>query len=113
MSHAAPHEAIETVFLEPEAVLYDDRTKSVVRLNPSATAVWLLLDGATAPADIAAELAEIVGLPVDVLLPDVEAAIAEFDTQHLLAGDGDDVPDATVPHSDDQYPLVLARPPDP
>ena len=113
MSHATPHEAIDTVFLEPEAVLYDQRTSSVVRLNPSATAVWLLLDGASAPADIAAELAEIVGLPVAVLLPDVEAAIAVFDTQHLLAGDGDDVPDATVPHSDDRYPLVLARPPDP
>ena len=56
MSHARPHEAIETAFLEPEAVLYDDRTKSVVRLNPSATAVWLLLDEASAPADIAAEL---------------------------------------------------------
>ena len=76
MSAPAPHDAIETVFLEPEAVLYDDRTKSVLRLNPSASAVWLLLDGQTPPDGIAAELAELTGVPADVLRPDVDAAIA-------------------------------------
>ena len=35
---------------------------------------------------IAAELAEIVGLPADVLAPDVEAAVADFAAQGLLAG---------------------------
>ena len=58
MSEPAPHDAIDTVFLEPEVVLFDGRDASVVRLNPSASAVWLLLDGATPPAAIATELAD-------------------------------------------------------
>ena len=86
MSQPAPHEAIDTVFLEPEVVLFDGRDASVVRLNPSASAVWLLLDGATSPAVIAAELAGIVGLPADALAHDVDAAVAEFAAQGLLAG---------------------------
>ncbi len=114
VSGPAPHEAIDTVFLEPEVVLFDGRDASVVRLNPSASAVWLLLDGATSPAVIAAELAEIVGLPADVLAPDVEAAVADFAAQGLLAGtaraaDEDDVPAV----EDVDGPFVLPRPPDP
>ena len=94
----APHEAVDTVFLDPEVVLFDGRDASVVRLNPSASAVWLLLDGATPPRAIAAELAEIVGLPTDVLADDVDAAVAEFAAQGLLAGtsrltDEEDVPE--------------------
>jgi hypothetical protein len=116
---AAPDEAIETAFLEPEVVLYDDRSKAVVRLNPAASAVWLLLDGRTPPAGIAAELAEIVGAPPEQLLPDVEAAIAQFAEQHLLAGSADHAALAEVAAlaegvapAADEVP-VLARPPDP
>ena len=117
MSPPAPHDAIETVFLEAEAVLYDDRTKSVLRLNPAASAVWLLLDGHTPVDGIAVELAELTGVPSDVLRPDVDAAIAQFAEQHLLgvsadlmASDGADGADSAV---EPEAPLVLARPPDP
>ena len=116
MSGPAPHDAIDTVFLEPEVVLFDGRDASVVRLNPSASAVWLLLDGATSPSGIAAELAEIVGLPAEALARDVEAAVTDFAAQGLLAGteratdDGDDEP---VSADVGDGPRVLPRPPDP
>ena len=114
MSQPAPHESIDAVFLEPEVVLFDGRDASVVRLNPSASAVWLLLDGAASPAVIAAELAGIVGLPADALADDVDAAVAEFAAQGLLAGtsrltDEEDVPEVEGVGG----PYVLRRPPDP
>ena len=115
VSQPAPHEAIDTVFLEPEVVLFDGRDASVVRLNPSASAVWLLLDGATSPAVIAAELAEIVGLPADVLAPRRRGGGGR------LRGPGParrDRPRSltrmTCPRSSDVGgPFVLPRPPDP
>jgi len=111
VSAPAPDEAIETVFLEAEAVLYDDRTKSVVRLNPSASAVWLLLDGVTPADGVAAELAELIGVPGEALLPDVEAAIGQFAEQGLLAGTAAE-PAADSSGGAAERP-VLGRPPDP
>lgn len=114
MSEPAPNDAIDTVFLEPEVVLFDGRDASVVRLNPSASAVWLLLDGATPTAVIAAELAEIVGLPADELAGDVEAALADFAAQGLLAGTTRATHEEHVPAGHDMAgPFVLPRPPDP
>ena len=86
-----------------------------MRLNPSASAVWLLLDGATTPAVIADELAEIVGLPADALASDVEAAVADFAAQGLLAGTARaaDEDDVAAPVDGDGGPFVLPRPPDP
>ncbi len=114
MSKPAPHDAIDTVFLEPEVVLFDARDATVVRLNPSASAVWLLLDGASPTAVIAAELAEIVGLSADQLAGDVEAALADFAAQGLLAGTTRLTPEEHVQAAHDTAgPFVLPRPPDP
>ena len=40
-----PHPAVETAYLAPEVVLWDGRHHQVHHLNPSASAVWLCIDG--------------------------------------------------------------------
>jgi hypothetical protein len=103
---ARPHGDVETAFVGGEAVLLNVATGAVYALNPSASAVWLLLDGESSLTDIARELSDIVGLPADQLVADVEAAIDDFARQGLLAADasGDDATSG---------PFPLLPPPDP
>jgi PqqD family protein of HPr-rel-A system len=104
-----PHEAVTTEFLEPEAVLYDARTGDVHRLNASASAVWLLLDGETTVDDLAAELAEIFDVQLEQVEQAVHATLADLAARGLLADDGSGRAVAANP----PRPAFLARPPDP
>ncbi len=79
-----PRPDIETAFVGGEAVLLNVDTGVVYALNPSASVVWLMLDGVLSTTAIADELSEIIHVPADELLPDVEAAIAGFAEQGLL-----------------------------
>jgi len=81
-----PHPSVETAFLPPEAVLWDGRHHQVHHLNPSASAVWLLIDGELSADEIAAELCDIFGTEYSVVRPDVDDAIAEFARRGLLVG---------------------------
>jgi hypothetical protein len=125
------HPAVETAFLAPEAVLWDGRHHQVHHLNPSASAVWLCIDGELTADQIAAELSEIFETPLEVIRPDVDSALAEFLRLGLL--DGREKSDAAASptvadghdehghHHDDPVEeapdgegvVVLARPPDP
>jgi hypothetical protein len=61
----SPH--LHTAVLDDEAVLYDERTHSTLRLNTSGTAIWLAIDGRTSAGSIVADLAARHGAsPVDV-----------------------------------------------
>ena len=123
-----PHPAVETAFLAPEAVLWDGRHHQVHHLNPSASAVWLFVNGELTADQIASELSEIFNSPREAIRPDVDNALSEFVRLGLLDGDGDSDGDASpeeandgVHHrhdqagevSDDERVVVLARPPDP
>jgi len=99
-----PRPEIETAFVGGEAVLLNVETGSVYALNPSASLVWLLLDGVLQTPAVAAELSEIIQVPADELLPDVEAAVAGFAEQRLL----DQPPASATP-----LPSYLVPPPDP
>jgi hypothetical protein len=68
-------------------VLYDERTSKVYRLNPSASAVWMLMDGTADDQAITADISEIFEVPVDQVGPDVLAALQQFVSQGLLLGD--------------------------
>lgn len=120
----APHPSVETAFLAPEAVLFDDRHGEIHHLNPSASAVWLLIDGEVSIETIVADLSEIFGVPEADLLPDVETIVADFRSRGLLVG-GDSAPtdssagEQPEPAADsdavDEPPQrieTLARPPD-
>jgi len=80
----APHPDVETAFLQPEAVLYDDRSGTVIHLNGSAAAVWMLLDGTLDRTALVDELASIFEVSAAAIGPDVEAALATFAEQNLL-----------------------------
>ena len=114
-----PHPAIDTAFLHNQAVLFDDRTGQVHELSPSASAVWLLVDGELSLDDVAAALHELVNVPFETLRADAETAVEDFAARGLLEGtepvrrDGDHHhrPASTVgAHAG---PVVLPRPPDP
>lgn len=114
-----PHPSVETAFLAPEAVLWDGRHHEVHHLNPSASAVWLLIDGELTADQIARELSDLFDAEYDVVRPDVDEAIAEFVRRGLLLG-GDDHDDHHA-HGDDPGAssaevagvTPLPRPPDP
>ena len=82
-----PHPDIETAFVAPQTILYDDRSGSVYELSPSASAVWLLLDGEATVADVTLDLAEILGRSPDEVAPDIGTALADFRERGLLADD--------------------------
>jgi len=111
--HPAPHPAVETAFLAPEAVLFDDRHGEIHRLNPSAAAVWLLLDGEQSIVDVAAELSDIFGVPEPVILPDVETTVSDFRRRGLLAGADRGESEAPADHEVPQRIDTLVQPPDP
>ena len=84
-----PHSAVVTAYLPPDGVLYDERTGQVYRLNPSAAAVWMLLDGTADVDAVAEEISEIFEVGVDQVRPDVQTAVEQFARQGLLVRDGD------------------------
>ena len=87
-------------------MLLNVESGAVYALNPSASLVWLLLDGVLPTPAVADELSEIIQLPADELLADVEAAIADFAEQGLL----DQPPTGAATQ---RLPSYLVPPPDP
>jgi len=71
-----------------ESVLVDRWTWGVHLLNPAAAIVWQCLDGSGSIDEIAADIADILGVP----LPEAKASVLEtskgFGRQDLLAGVG-------------------------
>jgi PqqD family protein of HPr-rel-A system len=91
----APNPAIETAFLVNQAVLFDERDGRVHELNPSASAVWLLLDGTLTLDEVAAELEELLGVDQATVRADLDAVVADFADRGLLEG--------TEPIADDPH----------
>jgi hypothetical protein len=112
---------METAFLAPEAVVWDSRRHQVHHLNPSASAVWLCIDGDQTADQITTELSEIFETPQEVIRPDVDDALAEFarlglidtDDESAVDTDHESVDDVPPAAPDDHGVVVLARPPDP
>ena len=104
-----PHPDIETAFVAPQTILYDDRSGSVYELSPSASAVWLLLDGEATVADVTLDLAEILGRSPGEVAPDVGTALADFRERGLLADDDGE----SAAGANDLAPSAPAEPPIP
>ena len=83
---AVPHPAVETLYYAPEAVLMDTRSGIVYRLNPSASIVWMFLDGVTPVRRLVLELSEAVDRHPGDLDADVQAVLSDFENKGLLAG---------------------------
>ena len=83
--HPARDPSVETAVFETEVVIYDDRSGTVHHLNPSASAIWLLLDGRPLAAVID-RLTQSTGVARDDLRRDVLQAVAELRAADLLSG---------------------------
>jgi len=79
--------AIESAWVVDRYVLFDERDGVVHELNPSASAVWELIDGARPLSAIAAEVSALVGADVS---ESVATALAEFRDAGLLEPSLDD-----------------------
>ena len=72
------------VELDGEAVLFDEARYELHVLNPTAAAVWACCDGAQTLDEMAAELANVFGAPVDEVSQGVRSAVKDFATRGLL-----------------------------
>ena len=77
------------VEVDGEVVLYDDSTKAMHRLSPTAGQVWRCLDGSGSLAEIAADLADVYQADRGEILADVVATVRQFGSSGLLVGVGD------------------------
>ena len=90
--HPTAHESTETVLFDIDefcAVVFDDRNNRLHRLNPSASAVWILCDGTASPDQMAEELAEMLGLDHTRAAVGVSEALGSFWEAGLLIGSPD------------------------
>jgi hypothetical protein len=72
--------------LDAELVVYEETRGALHRLNPSATAVFLRVDGTATVADIAADVGRAYGLDPGAISGDVLEILREFGARHLLDG---------------------------
>jgi len=79
---------LTVVELDGEAVIYDEATTEIHRLNPTATIVFELCDGSATIADMAEDLSSAFDVPVAVVEPEVRALIRRFRKVQLLQPNG-------------------------
>ncbi len=69
-------------------ILYNHDSSLVHHLNPTASLVWQLCDGAATIARLAAEIAEEYGLAVDNVEMQISSLVAELDAMGLVEDAG-------------------------
>ena len=77
------------VNVDGEMVLYDDSRRVMHRLNPTATAIWLCLDGSGTLAEIALDMADVYRVDPAQVLSGVIDMVREFGSKGLLVGVGE------------------------
>lgn len=76
---------IRSVDLGSELIVYDERTRQVHVLNPTARRIWQLCDGTHQIEDIVAEIARLFPqAPVDTVESDVRSTLDELDGQGVV-----------------------------
>jgi hypothetical protein len=75
---------LSEIELDGEYVVYDGT--ALHRLDPTAAAVWALVDGRTAEDAIVRRLSAAYGAPYDRVTADVAALLAALRAAGLLAG---------------------------
>lgn len=99
-----PADALSSVELDGETVIYDESNGSVHLLDPIATIVWSVLDGTSTLEDICADLVETFGADPQQVRGDVVTLAQHLGHSGLLAGvRGDRIPApmADAPPADD------------
>jgi hypothetical protein len=81
-------DGLTVVELDGEAVIYDEETTELHRLNPTATIVFGLCDGSATMAEMAADLSAVFEVPLNEVEPEVRALIRRFRKVQLLEPNG-------------------------
>ncbi len=93
-----PDDAIETAVFDTDefkVILFDDRTRALHTLSPSASAIWMLCDGETTAEMMVAELSELFSLDLDIARASVAEALNSFWNAGHLDGSPDPRLEAT------------------
>ena len=77
---------LTVVELDGEAVIYDEATTELHHLNPTATIVFRLCDGASTMHQMSVDIADAFGVPVEEVEPQVRGLIRRFRKVGLLEG---------------------------
>jgi len=83
---------VHSVELDKEAVLYDEPTGRLHMLNPSATLIWTCLDADVTGGELAAELADAFGVPLESMKGQVAEALEALAAEALIIDGGRRIP---------------------
>jgi len=87
---------LTVVELDGEAVIYDEETSDLHQLNQTATIVFGLCDGTNTMKEMAVDISEVFGVPIEDVEPQIRGLIREFRKVRLLVPGGPHyVPDRT------------------
>jgi hypothetical protein len=79
---------LAVVEIDGEAVIYDEPSRDVLYLNPTATIVFGLCDGTGTVKEMAADIADAFSVPTDQVERQVRSLLREFKKSRLLDGYG-------------------------
>ena len=82
-----PNNSISSHLINDELIIFDIRSKQLVRLNETAAQIWRMHENNATPNDIAYELSKIYGLRREKLLPDVLSALKEWYAMGMLGNE--------------------------
>jgi hypothetical protein len=85
-SRLARDPAVAHVELDGEAVLYHEQLRTVCVLNPTATAIWVRLDGTHDLDTVAADLAAASATAIELVRRDVIATARDLGDLGVLEG---------------------------
>ena len=86
--------SVYTVEIDGEAVLLDEDANRLHHLNHTAALLWACFDGHARIWELAAEIAEELGLAHDTVLADTLRVVRELGREGLLAGIRADEPES-------------------
>jgi Coenzyme PQQ synthesis protein D (PqqD) len=76
--------SVHTVSIDGEAILLDETTARLHRLNPTAALVWACFDGASSLSEIARDVSVELDVPRDEVVADSLALVRDLVDQRLL-----------------------------
>jgi hypothetical protein len=77
---------LAAVEIDGETVVYDPREDGLYHLNPSATIVFKLCDGSGTPEDLAVDIADVGGMPLEEVREQVGHLAHRFEDLGILEG---------------------------
>lgn len=75
---------LTVVELEGEAVIYDEQGGDLHHLNPTATIVFRLCDGTSTMPEMAEDISDAFGVPVEDVEPQIRSTVRRFRKANLL-----------------------------